>query len=310
MNISTILICDQNSKGLKTSYFMDIIETIDLKHRPFLSARFRQMNLYISDYTFTNIYLFRNISRYEILRKDCGTFISAYNRQNQNYIMPLDNPQACSPDTLRHLLNDGNFFFPIPEEWLPFFPKDEFCVTSDDSESDYIYLTSNMASFAGKQYTRHRNHLNQLIGAFHPAQRPLSDDTLLDSLEILRQWQDESVVTASKTDFAVCTEALQKASALALWGTIYYIENEPAGFIIGEVLNKDTFCLHFAKASKMYHGMYEFMFNDTAIKLQSQYKYLNLEEDMGNKNLRKTKGSYGPECILKKYRVSLKVGAE
>lgn len=289
---------------------MDIIEIIDLKHRPFLSARFRQMKLYISDYTFTNIYLFRNISRYEILRKDCGTFISAYNRQCQNYIMPLDNPQACSPDTLRHLLNEKNFFFPIPEEWLAFFPKDEFCVTSDDSESDYIYLTSNMASFAGKKYIRHRNHLNQFIGAFQPVQRPLSDDTLLDSLEILRQWQDESVVTASKTDFAVCTEALKKASELALWGTIYYIENEPAGFIIGEALNKDTFCLHFAKASKKYHGIYEFMFNDTAIKLQSQYKYLNLEEDMGNKNLRKTKGSYGPECILKKYRVSLKVGAE
>jgi hypothetical protein len=48
------------------------------------------------------------------------------------------------------------------------------------------------------------------------------------------------------------------------------------------------------------------MFNDTAKKLQSQYKYLNLEEDMGNKNLRRTKDSYGPELFLKKYRISLK----
>jgi hypothetical protein len=117
-------------------------------------------------------------------------------------------------------------------------------------------------------------------------------------------------VVASKTDFAVCEEALQNFSELALWGTIYYIENKPAGFIIGEALNKDTFCLHFAKASKNYHGIYEFMFNDTAIKLQSQYKYLNLEEDMGNKNLRRTKSSYGPECILKKYRASLRTGVQ
>jgi hypothetical protein len=48
------------------------------------------------------------------------------------------------------------------------------------------------------------------------------------------------------------------------------------------------------------------MFNDTAKKLQSRYKYLNLEEDMGNKNLRRTKSSYGPELLLKKYRVSVK----
>ena len=289
---------------------MDMIETINLTHRPFLAERFRQMHLNISDYTFANTYLFRSISRYEILTKDCGTFISAYNRQGQNYIMPISNPQTCSLDTLKQLLNAGNFFFPIPEEWLSFFPDNEFCVSSDDSESDYIYLTSNMASFAGKQYTRHRNHLNQFCGAYRPSHQSLGVDNVQDAMAILQHWQEQSVVAASKTDFAVCAEALQKFTELALWGTIYYIENEPAGFIIGEALNADTFCLHFAKASKNYHGIYEFMFNDTAINLQSQYKYLNLEEDMGNKNLRKTKSSYGPECILKKYRVSLRTGVQ
>ena len=284
---------------------MDIIETIDLKHRLFLSCRFRQMHLNISDYTFANIYLFHNISHYQVLTKDCGTFISAYNRQGQNYIMPLDTPQTCSPDTLKRLLNGSNFFFPIAEEWLPFFSANDFCVSSDDSESDYIYLTKNMASFAGKQYTRHRNHLNQFAGAYHPLDIPLGADNLHDAMTVLQRWQEESITQAGKTDFAVCGEALQKFQELALWGTLYYIENKPAGFIIGEALNVDMFCLHFAKASKTYHGIYEFMFNDTAIKLQPQYRYLNLEEDMGNKNLRKTKSSYGPEQILKKYRVSL-----
>jgi hypothetical protein len=285
---------------------MDIIETIGLKHRPFLSERFRQMHLNISDYTFANLYLFRNVSHYNILTKDCGTFISAYNRQYQNYIMPLDSPQNCSPDTLRHLANDGGFFFPIPEAWLPFFPEHEFAITSDDGESDYIYLTSNMASFAGKQYTRHRNHLNQFFGAYRPLDQALNADNVQDAAAVLQHWQEESLLAENKTDYSVCMEALQKFSELALWGTLYYIEGKPAGFIVGEALSKDTFCLHFAKGSKKYHGIYEFMFNDTAIKLQSQYQYLNLEEDMGNGNLRRTKKSYGPERILKKYRVSLK----
>ena len=289
---------------------MDTTETINLKHRPLLVERFRQMNLNISDYAFANIYLFRNTYRFEILMKDCGTFISAYNRQDQNYIMPLDTPQSCSSDTLRNLLNDSNYFFPIPEEWLPFFPKDQFCISFEDSESDYIYLTENMASFAGKQYTRHRNHLHQFFRANRPSDQPLGDANSQDAITILQQWQEESVVVASKTDFAVCEEALQNFSELELWGTIYYIENKPAGFIIGEALNKDTFCLHFAKSSKNYHGIYEFMFHDTAIKLQSQYKFLNLEEDMGNKNLRRTKSSYGPEGLLKKYRVSLRTGVQ
>ena len=125
-------------------------------------------------------------------------------------------------------------------------------------------------------------------------------------MSILQEWQNDSGLAPDKTDFEQCSEALQKIPGLALWGTIYYIDNKAAGFIIGEALNMDTFCLHFAKASTKYHGIYEFMFNDTAKRLQSQYKYLNLEEDMGNKNLRRTKDSYGPELLLKKYRISIK----
>lgn len=121
---------------------------------------------------------------------------------------------------------------------------------------------------------------------------------------VLQEWQSNSELAPDKTDSEQCSEALQKFSGLALWGTIYYIDSKPAGFIIGEALNKDTFCLHFAKASTKYHGIYEFMFNDTAQRLQSQYKYLNLEEDMGDKNLRRTKSSYGPELLLKKYLIS------
>jgi len=285
---------------------MDALKTVDLVDRNYLSESFRQMNLNISDYTFANVYLFRNVNRYEMLSKDCGLFISAYNRQGQNYVMPLTDLRLCNVETIIGLLNGTNFLFPIPESWLPFFPENRFIVTFDDSESDYIYLSQNLASFSGKQFTRHRNHLNQFLSSYHAKGVPLSSDNLSDGLRVLQNWQDESRLSSIKTDFEQCREALTKLSELALWTTIYYIENEPAGFVIGEPLNTDTFALHFAKAAKKYHGIYEFMFNDTAKKLRSQYRYLNFEEDMGNKNLRKTKMSYGPEMLVKKYRIGLR----
>ncbi|HPC85031.1 MAG TPA: phosphatidylglycerol lysyltransferase domain-containing protein [Smithellaceae bacterium] len=285
---------------------MDITETIELAHRSFLTEQFHQMHLNISDYTFANVYLFRKLSCYEILKKECGVFISAHNRQGQNYVMPLADLRVCDLAMLRGLLNGRNFIFPVPEEWLPFFPENEFSATFDESESDYIYRTAHLASFSGKTYSRHRNHLNQFLGTYRPAAEPLGPDNLQDALTVLRRWQDESRSAQGKTDFSVCEEALQQFSSLALWGTLYSIENRPAGFVIGEALNRDTFCLHFAKGLKTYHGIYEFMFNDSAVRLQPRYTYLNLEEDLGNRNLRKTKMSYGPERILKKYRVSLK----
>jgi hypothetical protein len=283
---------------------MDTIETVDLKHRDCLKDRFGQMNLQISDYTFANLYLFRNISNYEFMTMDCGLFVSGQNKQKQHYVMPLNDPRCCDIQTFNDILNQQRFFFPIPQEWLSFFPEDKFIISCDDSDSDYIYLTEKMASFKGKQYVRHRNHLNQFLSLFVPESEPISANNSHDAMIVLQEWQNNSKLAPDKTDSGQCSEALQKFSGLALWGTIYYIDSKPAGFIIGEALNKDTFCLHFAKASTKYHGIYEFMFNDTAQRLQSQYKYLNLEEDMGDKNLRRTKSSYGPELLLKKYRIS------
>jgi len=285
---------------------MGNIETVNLKHHNCLTDRFHIMNLQISDYTFANVYLFRKISNYEFLSMDCGLFVSGQNKQKQSYIMPLNDPRGCDIKTFNEILDKRNFFFPIPQEWLSYFPEDKFIISYDESESDYIYLTERMASFKGKQYLRHRNHLHQFLSSYAPEGKPISADNFQDAMTVLHKWQNNSKSTPDKTDFEQCSEALQKFSGLALWGIIYYIANEPAGFIIGEALNTDTFCLHFAKASTKYHGIYEFMFNDTAKRLQSQYKYLNLEEDMGNKNLRRTKSSYGTEFLLKKYRVSVR----
>jgi uncharacterized protein len=285
---------------------MEKMETIDFQHRELLKDRFKLLNLPISDYTFPNIFLFRNVSHYEFLTTDCGLFISGQCRLGRGYIMPLNDLRNCELQTFENLLTKKNSFYPIPEEWLSFFPADKFSVSYEDSDSDYLYLTEKMASFKGGQYTRHRNHLNQFFAAYQPRAEAISKSNATQAMLILQAWQNDSGLSVNKTDYEQCRGAIELIEELALWGTIYYIDNEPAGFIIGEGLNNDTFVLHFAKASKKYHGIYEFMFNDSAKRLEKQYKYLNLEEDMGNKNLRRTKASYGPEMLLKKYRVSLK----
>ena len=129
---------------------METIETIDLRHHDCLTDRFHQMNLQISDYTFANVYLFRNISNYEFVKKDCGMFISGRNKQKQNYIMPLTDPIGCDITIFNEILGQRNFFFPIPQQWLHYFPEDQFIIHNEDSESDYIYLTEKMAEFKGK----------------------------------------------------------------------------------------------------------------------------------------------------------------
>jgi hypothetical protein len=85
-----------------------------------------------------------------------------------------------------------------------------------------------------------------------------------------------------------------------------FADNRPAGFLLGEPLNDDTFTIHFAKADISFKGIYQFLFSRFANDFCPNYEYMNLEQDMGNEGLRKTKVSYRPDLMAHKYRVSLK----
>jgi len=108
------------------------------------------------------------------------------------------------------------------------------------------------------------------------------------------------------TDYAACLEALDRYEELVLCGGIYYADNEPAGFVLGEEINDETFVLHFAKARTKFKGIYQYLFNNFAGILPPKYKYLNLEQDLDKENLRVFKASYLPDVMLRKARVSLK----
>ncbi len=94
--------------------------------------------------------------------------------------------------------------------------------------------------------------------------------------------------------------------ALALCGGIYYADDEPAGFVIGEELNDETFVLHFAKARTRFKGVYQYLYNNFAKVLPPKYRYLNLEQDLNKENLRVFKSSYVPDVMVKKARVSVR----
>jgi hypothetical protein len=113
-------------------------------------------------------------------------------------------------------------------------------------------------------------------------------------------------MNADETDYAACLEALDRYEELILCGGIYYADREPAGIVLGEELNEETFVLHFAKARTKFKGIYQYMFNNFAKILPPKYKYLNLEQDLDKENLRIFKSSYVPDLMLKKARVRLK----
>jgi hypothetical protein len=207
---------------------------------------------------------------------------------------------------LKELLREVDFLFPVPEEWLGAFDPGDFEISFHDGDADYLYTVEKMSTLAGRKLHKKRNLLKQFTESYRHEARPLTGDRMADARAILDDWLRESGGDASGTDYGPCREALDRYEELVLCGGIVYADGEPAGFALGEEVNDETFVLHFAKARTKFKGVYQYLFNNFAKILPPKYRYLNLEQDLDQENLRIFKSSYVPDRMLRKARVRLR----
>jgi len=282
-----------------------LTEKLGLQHKELLFQRLKLANAGLSEYTFANLYLFRQNHDYEVV-SDQGVFIKGRTYDGHTYLMPTQDARSLDLDELRGLMLGVDFLFPIPEAWLDRFDSALFEITFVDGDADYTYTVEKMSTLKGRNLHKKRNLLKQFLELYPHDARPLTNDRLDDARFVLRDWLATTEMKAEDTDYGPCLEALDRYDELILCGGIYYADNEPAGFVLGEEVNDETFVLHFAKARTKFKGVYQFMFNTFAKILPPKYKYLNLEQDLDKENLRVFKSSYVPDAMVKKARVRWK----
>jgi len=281
-------------------------EKLSLNHRGLLYQRLRSIKIPLSEYTFPNLYLFRRNHDYEVII-DKEIFVRGISYDGHPYIMPTMDVRSLDIGYLKDMMRAVDFLFPIPEEWLSVFDPGEFEITFADGDADYEYTVEKMSTLKGRNLHKKRNLLKQFLEMYKHEAMPLTNDRLDHARFVLEDWVSTTEMKADDTDFGPCSEALDRYEELALCGGIYYADDEPAGFVLGEELNEETFVLHFAKARTKFKGVYQYLFNNFAKILPPKYKYLNLEQDLDKDNLRVFKSSYVPDVMLKKARVRLRI---
>ena len=282
-----------------------LIEKLDLHHKDLLVPRLKAAHIALSEYSFANLYLFRRNHAYEVIT-DREIFIKGISYDGRAYLMPTVDARTLDPQYLKDLMTDVEFLFPVPEAWLPSFDERSFEVSFTGGDADYLYTVEKMSTLGGRRLHKKRNLLKQFLEMYEHDARPLTNDKLDEARFVLDDWMKTSKMNPGDTDYGPCREALDRYEELVLCGGIYYAGGEPAGFVLGEELGEDTFVLHFAKARTKFKGIYQYLFNTFAKILPPKYKYLNLEQDLDQENLRVFKGSYVPDAMLRKARVSVK----
>ena len=283
------------------------LKTLKYEDKDVLAPMLRAKNSYLSEYSFTNAYLFREPHKYETVSYGDCLFLKGVTYDGFSYIMPVCPLEKVPLEKILLMAEEADFFFPIQEDWLHFFPEKYFEYSFAEGDSDYIYLTERLASMAGRKLSSKRNLLKQYKENYEIKDLPLSQELFGDAKSVLDTWEREIREHQNHgSDYEETLEALKKMAEFNLFGMISYANGNPAGFVLGEELNDETFVLHFAKGSREYKGIFQHLYNSFAKTLIGRYKFMNFEQDLGKDSLRQAKSTYYPDNMMIKYRVRLK----
>ena len=280
-------------------------ERLSLDHRDTINGLLANLGHGLSEYCFSNLFLFRDIHHYELLG-DSKKFLTGKTYDDHRYLMPLFNVAEVTPEFLQASLDPFDFYFPIHPSDLVYFPSSLFSGHFNRDDTDYIFEASKLQSYPGRNLSAKRNLMKQFQERHTFSFSPVSAENKEDALEVLDEWFSDVGKPVDETDYHPCVEALENMEVLGLFGIIYYTEKEPCGFLLAKENIPEMCVFHFAKGKRRFKGVFQFMFNHFANQFKNRFTHYNFEQDLGKENFRRTKLSYAPDMLVHKYRVSRK----
>lgn len=267
--------------------------------RPFLHPALSALAPEISEFTFANIYLFRQMHGYRLSRlPDSSTIISGSEGGRSFFMCPAGVPEQ---GVFSGLLKDFDFARCVSEKDALTLASKGFGVEEDRANFDYIYKRRELSEFSGRRYHAKKNLVNYFTTAYKYEGRPLRTEYIPDAIEVLDKWAAEN---GPGKDYLQAKEGLLNCERLSLCGCIYYVEDMPAAYLLGEELNPATFVIHFEKGISGYKGLLQFVNKSFAGLLPQRYEFINREQDLGDAGLRASKEGYRPCAFVKKFKVT------
>lgn len=192
-------------------------------------------------------------------------------------------------------------------------------VTPKRNRYDYLYLREELEQLAGKHLKSKRNHCNRFVEE-HPdyEYRAITPDLFADCLALADRWseasehENPSYGDSLSAEKRVLRRFFDHWQQLDMQGGAIFIKAATDGsqvtdnksyrklvaFTLGAPVTSNTFDICVEKADRSVNGAFNIINQQFAKHLPAQYRYINREEDMGLKGLRKAKLSYHPHQLL------------
>jgi uncharacterized protein len=179
-----------------------------------------------------------------------------------------------------------------------------FEIQVDRDNFDYVYRSEDLIQLKGNRYHRKKNHLNRFKKNWNFEFRGM-DDVLIDEvLQLQEDWCEFRECVDNQDLFLedqAVYEALKNYRILKFKGGVILIDGKVEAFSFGETLNPETAVIHVEKANPEIPGLYTAINQMFASESWSKVEYINREQDLGLEGLKKAKESYYPVHMVEKY---------
>ncbi len=292
-------------------------KNFSLKEKPILDRVFREFPPVISEFTFTNLFIWRHAYQFRISR--FGTFLCllADKGADSFFLPPIgEGDKVECITTLLHYLKEKGIdpkIDRVPEDLVKevHWEENGMRATLNRDQSDYVYLVKDLARLEGRRYHRKRNHIKQFKERYSYEYLPLSSEWITECLRLQTEWCDLrhcEVIPGLANEAVAIKEALTHFDQLSMKGGVILIEGKLEAFTLGEALNPETVVIHIEKANPAFEGLYPFINQAFLEKEWLDYQFVNREQDLGEEGLRKAKESYFPHHMVHKYTITLAEG--
>lgn len=170
---------------------------------------------------------------------------------------------------------------------------------------EYLYCIDDLISYKGKTYHGQRNHLNKFRKEY-PDARYISALSSVDNLLVEHFWKDYESEFQKSSSEAKNELILSKNFLSEFLNTEDFhtggleLDEKLIALILGEVCG-ETLVIHIEKGLYSVFGVYPVILNSFVTDMKNKYpnlKWVNLEDDNGDKGLRNMKLQYHPAELL------------
>ncbi|MFA5769424.1 MAG: phosphatidylglycerol lysyltransferase domain-containing protein [Bacteroidales bacterium] len=279
-----------------------------------------------SEYSFSTLYMWSGIFHtfHNIIQTENDSLLVIRSRKDENvpyhYLYPLSMRETVPPRTALIVLEKVSENRPfllgglsgMEVEMLESEFPETFVIEPVRDSFDYIYDINDLAHLKGKKLQSKRNHLNAFLKTYpHYEFLPVTEADIADCLVMNDEWcRIMGCIYNMGMEEEICAvhRAFRAYKSLQLEGFMIKLDGKIIAYTLGEPYKEDTYLVHVEKAFPEFRGAYQ-VINQLLVKyVMENYpgvKYINREDDAGDKGLRHAKMSYRPVLLLEKYMTKI-----